>query len=363
MMNKFFLSLLSTSTVSGFEEGGCDLFEAYLKQYVDEHHRDVVGNSIVTLNHKVNSSSILIEAHIDEIGFQVLYIGDDGGVFLRANGGIDMHCVPGSHVEIHGKKGKVNGVIGKTPIHLLKSKDRENVIELSNLWVDTGLDVEDVKKKVRVGDVVSFKSNIELLGGHRISSKALDDKVGVYIVAEVIRHLSNYREHLNCKVTGVATVQEETGCRGVQTSCFSILPDIAISIDVDFATDVLGCPKNKYGDVSLGKGVVISYCLDSDISIAEEMIKIAEEKGIPFQLSARPQATGGTNASRVRFISSGIRTILLGIPCRYMHTPVEMCDLRDVEAAIRLIIEYIKNLSDNQNVIDSAIETIHGSCN
>lgn len=350
MMNEFFLSLLSSSTVSGFEENGCELFENYLKQYVDEHHRDIVGNSIVTLNNQENCDSILIEAHIDEIGFQVLYIGEDGGIFLRANGGVDMHCIPGSQVEIHGKEGTVSGIIGKTPIHLLTNNERDKIIELSNLWVDTGLDVEDVKKKVRVGDVVSFKSNIEFLGEHRITSKALDDKVGVFIVAEVIRYLSNYREHLNCKVAGAATVQEETGCRGVQTSCFSIMPDIAISIDVDFATDVPGCPKNKYGDVSLGKGVVVSFCLDSDISMADEMISIAEEKGIPFQLSARPQATGGTNASRTRFMGSGIRTILLGIPCRYMHTPVEMCDLRDVEAAIRLIVEYIKKLSDTQNI-------------
>jgi len=353
---------LSTSTISGFEEDGCDLFEAYLKQYVDEFHRDVVGNSIVTLNNQENCSSILIEAHIDEIGFQVLYIGEDGGIYLRANGGVDMHCIPGSQVEIQGKEGIVSGVIGKTPIHLLTNNERDKIIELSNLWIDTGLDVEDVKKKVRVGDAVSFKSNIEFLGEYRISSKALDDKVGVYIVAEVIRHLSNYREHLNCKISGVATVQEETGYRGVQTSCFSIMPDIAISIDVDFATDVPGCPKSKYGDVSLGKGVVISYCLDSDIYIADEMIRIAEEKGIPFQLSARPQATGGTNASRARFVGSGIRTILLGIPCRYMHTPVEMCDLRDVKAAIRLIVEYVKNIS-NHGITDSITETIHGSCN
>lgn len=350
MANDFLLSLLSTSTVSGFEQEGCDLFEAYLKQYVEECHRDVVGNSIVTLGNQASSKSILIEAHIDEIGFQVLYIGDDGGIYIRANGGVDMHCVPGSQVEIHGKEGVVNGVIGKTPIHLLMNKEREKIIELSNLWVDTGLDVEDVKKRVRVGDAVSFKSNVEFLGENRISSKALDDKIGVYIVAEAIRRISDSREQLDCNVSGVATVQEETGSRGIQTIGFSIMPDIAISIDVDFATDVQGCPKNKYGDVNLGKGVVISYCLDSDISIADDMIAIAEEKGIPIQLSARPKATGGTNASRVRFIRSGIKTILLGIPCRYMHTPVEMCDLRDVEAAIKLIVEYIKIFSKNQDV-------------
>ena len=353
MAKDFLLSLLSTSTVSGFEQRGCDLFETYLKQYVDKCHRDVVGNSIVKLGCQDGSKSMLIEAHIDEIGFQVLYIGDDGGIFLRANGGIDMHCVPGSHVEIHGKRGKINGVIGKTPIHLLKSKDRENVIELSNLWVDTGLLVEEVKEKVRVGDPVSFKSNTEFLGEHRITSKALDDKIGVYIVAEVIRRLYDCRDGLKCQIYGAATVQEETGCRGVQTSSFAIMPDIAICIDVDFATDVHGCRKNKFGDVSLGNGVVISYCLDSDMSVADKMISIAEEKGIPVQISARPHATGGTNASRVRFLRSGIKTILLGIPCRYMHTPVEVCDLRDVESAIKLIVEYVKSFSDNQSATGS----------
>lgn len=350
--NDFLLSLLSTSTVSGFEQEGCDLFETYLKQYVDECNRDVVGNSIVTLGNQESSTSILIEAHIDEIGFQVLYIGDDGEIYIRANGGVDMHCIPGSQVQIHGKEGIVNGVIGKTPIHLLPNKEREKIIELSNLWVDTGLDAVEVQKSVRVGDAVSFKSNVEFLGEHRISSKALDDKIGVYIVAEAIRRISNNREQLDFKVSGVATVQEETGYRGIQTIGFSIMPDTAICIDVDFATDVLGCQKNRYGDVSLGKGVVISYCLDSDLSVADKMISIAEEKGIPIQLSARPQATGGTNASRVRFIRSGIKTILLGIPCRYMHTPVEVCDLRDVEAAIKLIVEYIKSFSNNQNVTD-----------
>ena len=122
------------------------------------------------------------------------------------------------------------------------------------------------------------------------------------------------------------------------------MPDVSISIDVDFATDVPGCSKTKYGDIRLGGGVVVTCCLDSDMHIVEQLRKIASGKAIPIQYSARPYATGGTNASRIRTVQKGVRTVLLGIPCRYMHTPVEVCDMRDVESAILLVTEYIKSI-------------------
>lgn len=341
-MNDFLFSLLSTPTVSGFESTGSQLFENYIGKYADDFYRDVVGNCIVKLCGS-SSGTMMIEAHIDEIGFQVLHISDDGGIYIRANGGIDLQCLPGSQVEILGANGIIQGVIGKTPIHLLSNQERDKSIELSNLWVDVGLSLDEIKKQVKIGDVVTIKPNAELLGDYRISSKALDDKIGVYIMTEAIKQLSNERKSLTYNVYGVATVQEEVGYRGIKTVCSCLKPDIAISIDVDFATDVPDCPKTKYGDIRLGSGVIVSCCLDSDMSETKIITTMAEKYNIPIQLSARPKATGGTNASRVRFANDGIKTILLGIPCRYMHTPVEVCDMRDVEAAIKLIVEYVKN--------------------
>lgn len=341
-MNDFLFSLLSTPTVSGFESTGSQLFENYIGKYADEFYRDIVGNSIVKICGS-SSNTIMIEAHLDEIGFQVLHISDDGGIYIRANGGIDLQCLPGCQVEILGKRGVIQGVIGKTPIHLLSSQEREKVIELSSLWVDVGMSPDEIKKQVKIGDIVTIKSNAELLGDYRISSKALDDKIGVYIISEAIKRLSNERKSLTYNVYGVATVQEEVGFRGIKTVCSSLKPDIAICIDVDFATDVPNCPKTKYGDIKLGSGVIVSCCLDSDTSETKIITDIAADNNIPIQLSARPKATGGTNASRVRFANYGIKTILLGIPCRYMHTPVEMCDMRDIEAAIKIIVEYVKN--------------------
>ena len=340
MCNEFLKSLLDTPTVSGFETAGSILYGNYLRDHVDECSTDIMGNTYATLNISDELPRIMIEAHIDEIGFQVLYIADDGCIYLRKNGGVDIQCIPGSKVVIYGKTEEIHGVIGKTPIHLQSNQEREKTIELSNLWIDTGLDVHEIKERIHVGDVVALQQNAEMIGRNRITSKALDDKIGVFVVAEVMKRLTSERSSLRCNVQGVATVQEEVGCRGALASGFAIAPDICISIDVDFATDIPGCSKMKYGDIRLGEGVVLTCCLDSDMLIVERLRKIAAEQDIPTQYSARPYATGGTNASRIRTIKHGIRTALLGIPCRYMHTPVEMCDMRDVEAAIRLITHF-----------------------
>ena len=344
MCNEFLMSLLATPTVSGFETAGCKLYENYLREHVDECSIDILGNTYAILNTSKELPRVMIEAHIDEIGFQVLYIADDGCVYVRKNGGIDIQCIPGSKVVIYGNSEEIHGVIGKTPIHLQSNQEREKTLELSNLWIDTGLDTDEVKEKVHVGDVVALKQDAEMIGKYRITSKALDDKIGVYVVAEVMKRLGNERNFLRCNVQGVATVQEEVGCRGAMTCGCIIMPDVSISIDVDFATDVPGCSKTKYGDIRLGGGVVVTCCLDSDMHIVEQLRKIASGKAIPIQYSARPYATGGTNASRIRTAQKGVRTVLLGIPCRYMHTPVEVCDMRDVESAILLVTEYIKSI-------------------
>lgn len=344
MSKEFLMSLLAAPTVSGFESVGSGLYADYLREHVDECSTDVLGNTYASIDVAENLPQIMIEAHIDEIGFQVLYVADDGCVYVRKNGGVDIQCVPGSKVVIFGRNGEIPGVIGKTPIHLQNSQEREKTPELSSLWIDTGLDADEVKERVSVGDVVALRQDAEMLGPHRITSKALDDKIGVYVVVEVMKRLGDERNSLRCNVQGVATVQEEVGCRGAIASGCIIMPDVSISIDVDFATDIPGCSKTKYGDIRLGGGVVVTCCLDSDMRIVEQLRKIASDKAIPIQCSARPYATGGTNASRIRTVQKGVRTVLLGIPCRYMHTPVEVCDMRDVESAISLITEYIKSI-------------------
>lgn len=334
-------SLLQTIGVSGFESQVCKSYLSYVASYVDECDVDMMGNGIAIIKGKSNGKKIMIEAHADEIGFQVLHIGESGFLYVRRNGGIDEQCLPGSKVVVQTRTGDfIPGVIGKKPIHLMSTDDRKRTAEIHQIWVDTGLDIDEVKEKIGIGDPVAFAPSFTYLGQHKISGKSLDNKIGLFIVAQVMKSISKLKNKNT--IGGVATAQEEVGSRGAVTIAYHFNPQIAITIDVDFSTDVPDCTPSRYGNIKLGAGVIIPYNADVCPQLSNEMQTLAKEKNIPFQISARPHATGGTNTSRIQLTQSGIRTISLGIPCRYMHTPVEVCDLRDVKAAIELIIEYIK---------------------
>lgn len=336
--------LLNISSVSGFEHNAGNLFLNYLEPYASHIEKDVMGNSYAYIGSDENESNhvkYMIEAHIDEIGFQVIYINDKGYIYIRRNGGVDLHCIPGSQVVVQTISGEeIVGVIGKKPIHLVNNDDRNKCVELDAVWIDTGLSPDDVKSKVSIGDVVYWKPNLLYLSDKRISSKSLDNKIGVFIVSQILKRLSETKT-LYPPVCGVASVQEEVGCRGAVVCGYNINPDIAICIDVDFATDVPNCPKQKFGDISLGKGVIIHRNLDNNIPLTHTVENIAKKYNIKYQISARPISTGGTNANKIQLSRAGVQTLSLGIPCRYMHTPVELCDLDDVEAAIELVYRLI----------------------
>lgn len=340
-IDKRLLDSLSRSLgVSGFEKEVCSWYLENVTDSVDKCFFDVMGNAYGIISGSGTGKNIMIEAHADEIGFQILHIGENGYLYLRRNGGIDEQCIPGSQVIILTRNGeRISGVIGKRPIHLMTTDDRKRTLELNQLWVDTGLDVEEIKSRISVGDIVAIKPNWQWLGEYRISGKSLDNKLGVLALVKVMETLAKVTSIYN-SVTGVTTVQEEVGSRGVIIAGYNIKPDIAITIDLDFATDVPDCSSNKYGKIDLGSGVVIPLNVDCDIELSKQMENIAKEKGIIYQMSAKPHATGGTNTSRLQLVREGVRTISLGIPCRYMHTPVEMCDMRDVDAAIKLITHF-----------------------
>lgn len=238
----FLERLLNSHSVSGFEEGASRIYEEYVKQY-SSVFRDSLNNCYAVLNPS-SDKQVLVEAHIDEIGFQVTYIDDMGFVYVRQNGGIDCATLPGSIVEIQTSDNKViPGVIGKRPIHIQKPDERMKVLELDELWVDTGLSKENVLELISVGDVVSFRPNFFLIDETRIVSKGLDDKIGVFIIAEVIRRLS--KEKLDIGVCAIATVQEEVGCKGAKVCVENVKPQMAISVDVGFTTDVPNISKKN----------------------------------------------------------------------------------------------------------------------
>lgn len=334
----------SASGVSGFEENITDFFIRETSNCSDVQETDPLGNAYAWLSTSNDSSPIMIEAHCDEIGFQVIHISESGLLYIRRNGGVDEQCLPGSIVTVQtADGGYIEGVIGKKPIHLMSQDDRRRTAEIHQLWVDTGLTPETVKKEVSIGAPVTLSPNFRKLG-NRIVSKALDNRVGLFVISEVMKNL--YGKSLNRSVVAAATTQEELGSRGAVVAAYKCRPQVAITVDLDFATELPDMNPNRYGDVRLGKGVVLPINADVSPKIFKRMVDICEFHGISYQKSARPHSTGGTNISRMQLSREGIETMSLGIPSRYMHTPVEMCDIQDINAAILLLTKFCYEYAD-----------------
>lgn len=347
MDKELLTQLLKSSSVSGYEDEAIGVFIAKAKECRADTHIDVLNNAFAQFGVKSAPITVMIDAHIDEIGFQVNYIDDDGLIYVRKVGLIDDSCLPGSVVEVlTNNGGKIKGVIGKKPIHLSSFDEIKSVPSINNLWVDTGLDSDIIKQQVSIGAPVCFSANPNYLGNNKISSKGVDNKIGVYVLAESMKIVAGNCENLN--VVFVASAQEEIGLRGAQFCAGQVKPDYAITVDVEFATDVPDCPKTLYGDIQLGKGVVLSKNLDSNRAFTKIAEDLAISNGIPHQISAHYIATGDTNSSAIQLLGYGTKTLTLGIPCRYMHTPVEMVDIRDVKSAIDLIEQIIKFIAQRQ---------------
>ncbi|MCB9017991.1 MAG: M42 family metallopeptidase [Paludibacteraceae bacterium] len=341
----FLKRFLSTYSPSGYEMEAARAWQEYVSQFT-KVETDVLCNSVGIINPEAEFR-IMLSGHLDEIGFQVMYISKEGLLYFRKLGGIDALTVPGTEVMVLTRNGKVPGVIGKTPIHLQTATERTKALELDELWIDIGAEnKEDAESKVEIGDPVAVKSNCLFMGENKVMSKALDDKIGAFIVAEVVRVLSV--EDIKVGVYGVASSQEEVGCRGAVTSSYHINPQVGFCLDVGFATDVPNVSEKKYGEMKLGGGAVIRHSADNNIVLVRLLQDVAKEKEIAFQNVTNGSATGGTDTCKIQLAQSGVATALLSIPNRYMHTPVEVCDLRDVDEIIALLVETIRKIDKDR---------------
>jgi endoglucanase len=346
----FLEKLMNCSGPSGFETETAAVFRDYLRGFCDRVATDVTGNTIGVLNEGAGKK-VMLAGHYDEIGFQVVHISDEGLLHIRPVGGIDKLTVPGTMVEVLSeKKGRIPGVIGKKPIHLCSEKEREQPADIKDLWIDIGAENrKDAERKITIGDPVAVKPNFQKLGKNRIMSKGMDDKIGAFVVAETLRELHGKKLHV--AVYGVGTVQEELGLRGACTSAFGIGPDIGFAIDVGFTTDIPGVEKKHLGDIRLGKGPILARNADNNPVLASHLVATAQKHDIPIQRVSGYRASGGTDTAQIQMTRGGVATALVSIPNRYMHTPVEICDLRDVEAAIRLLTETIATFRKDESFI------------
>ena len=346
---KFLSDFMNASSPSGFEEEAAGVFRSYVSGFCAEVRTDVLGNTMGILNPGA-PLRVMLAGHYDEIGFQIVYISDEGLLYFRPNGGIDKLNVPSTEVEVLTTNGRVHGVIGKKPIHLLKASERDVPPELSDMWIDIGAaDRKEAESLVSIGDPVAVCPNFRMLNEHRFISKGTDDKVGAFVVAETLRELS--KRKLNVAVYGVGTVQEEVGLRGAHTSCFGIDPQVGFAVDVGFATDLPDIPKKLLGEIKLGGGPELNRSCDNNPVLGRLIRQVARKHKIAYQETAAHRASGGTDTAQMQMTRAGVATALVSIPNRYMHSPVEMCDLRDVEGAVRLLVESIAALKGDESFI------------
>lgn len=340
----FLEQLLSAPSPSGYEQPAQRLFREYITPY-SQVSSDVLGNVYGFIpGQGKDRPKVMLVGHSDEIGLQVKYIDDKGFIYFAAIGGVDAHLTPGKVVNIQTANGPLTGVIGKRPIHLMDAKDRETVVKLDAQYIDIGAkDKKEAQKLVRVGDCVTFASTFTRLQGDRVASRGFDDKSGAFVVAEVLRLVAAEGKKLPVDLYGVSSVQEEVGLRGGTTSSYTVNPDIGICVEVDFATDQPDVERKHNGEVALGKGPILPRGANINHELFELLYASAQKDKIPVQLTAAPRATG-TDANVMQISRNGVATALVKLPLRYMHTPVEVVALGDLEAAAKLIMATLKKI-------------------
>lgn len=335
----FLDDLLETPSPSGFETRGQRVWRKYITRFADTDSVDEYGNAVAT--YTGGDTEVLVAGHADEIGFIVTQITDDGYVKLERIGGSDRTVTRGQHVEIHAADGSVNGVIGQTAIHM-RDRDGDEYDEIRDQHVDIGADDgEDAAALIEVGDPVTFATTVRDLQGTRIAGRGIDNRIGTWIAAESLRRAAD--RDASTTVHAASTVQEEVGVKGAQMVGFDVDPDAAIAVDVTHAVDDPGSPNNR-GDVELGAGPVVGRGSANHPVVVDVVRDVAESAGIDVQLQASGTRTG-TDADAFYTQRSGIPSLNIGIPNRYMHTPVEVVDLRDLDAAADLIAAFVTDVA------------------
>lgn len=329
--------MLLTASPSGSEEQITALFAEQMCPFVDEITTDANGNCIA--HKKGTGPKIMLMAHADEIGLMISYIDERGFLYFNQIGGIDTNILPGLRVVIQGKQGPVTGIIGKKPVHLQSEKDKGNSLSPDDLWIDiAATNKANALTKVQIGSVATFEPHVQMLTDDIILSKSLDDKIGLAVLLGVAKTIQE--KPTSADLYFVASVQEELGARGAQTVSEAILPEIGIAVDVTPATDHPSTSSVRDGDICLSKGPVIPLGPNMSKGINQSLTSIAEACHIPYQVEAIAKPTG-TDARMIQVAGQGIKTGLVSIPCRYLHTPGEIVSFTDANHAVALLAEYL----------------------
>jgi len=344
----FLEKYLNNAAPTGYEWDGQKLWMDYLKPYVDEFITDTYGTAVAVINPRARYK-VVIEGHADEISWYVNYISDNGLIYVVRNGGSDHQIAPSKIVNIHTKKGIIKGVFGWPAIHT-RSKVKEEPPKPENIFIDVGAKNKKAVEKmgVHVGCVITYPDEFHILNKDKFVCRALDNRMGGFMIAEVARLLHQNKKKLPFGLYITNSVQEEIGLRGAQMIAERINPNVAIVTDVTHDTTTPMIDKKKQGLAKIGDGPVVAYAPAVQQKLRDLITDTAEEKNIPFQRAALSRATG-TDTDAFAYSGMGVASALISLPLRYMHTTVEMVHRDDVENVIKLIYETLLKIKSGES--------------
>jgi len=344
---EFLRRLVNTPSPVGHETRGQRVWLDYAEPFADETFSDAYGNCVAVLN-KGGSPRLMLAGHADEIAMAVNYIDDDGYLYVRKMGGVDAAITKAQRVVIHTRNGPVKGVVGNVAPHLMKLEAEPKPPKIHDLFIDIGAGKrKEAEKLVRVGDPITLVDEFDMLRGDLAVARAFDNRIGTFAVIEALRLLKESKAKLHAEVCAVSNVQEEVGLLGARQIAYSLQPGVALVVDVTHATDYPTVSKMQHGDVKIGHGPTITHGGCNHPEVVTRIEQVAKAKKIPLQHEAMSN-TSGTDTDAIFWTRGGIASGLISLPNRYMHSPVEVVSLKDLEQIPQLLAGFAQSLKKGE---------------
>jgi putative aminopeptidase FrvX len=343
----FLERLVNTPSPVGHEARGQRVWLDYAKKFADTTYSDAYGNCVAVLN-KGGSPRIMLAAHADEIALAVNYIDADGFIYVRKMGGVDAVVAKAQRVIIHTRNGPVKGVVGNVAPHLTKNQEDRKLPKIEDLFIDIGANSEkSAAKLVQIGDPITLEESFQMLRGDLAVARAFDNRIGTFAVAEALRLLTESKAKLHAEVCAVSNVQEEVGLLGARQIAYSLKPDVALVVDVTHATDYPTINKQQHGNIKIGHGPAVTHGGCNHPEVVARIEKLAKANKISLQHEAM-SATSGTDTDVIFWTRGGIPSGLISLPNRYMHSPVELVNLKDLEKIPVLLAAFAASLKKGE---------------
>src|SRR4051794_25872263 len=343
----FLRTLVNTPSPVGHEARGQRVWLDYVAKFADETFSDAYGNCVAVLN-KGGSPRVMLAGHADEIAMAVNYITEDGFIYVRRMGGVDAAITKAQRVIIQTRNGPVKGVVGNVAPHLMKEEKETKTPKIHDVFIDIGAGSrKEAEKLIQIGDPLTLADEFDLLRNDLAVARAFDNRIGTFAVAEALRLLAESKTKLNAEVCAVSNVQEEVGLLGARQIAYSLKPDVAVVVDVTHATDYPNINKAQHGDIKIGGGPSVTHGGCNHPEVVARLESLAKSKKIPLQHEAM-SSTSGTDTDAIFWTRGGIASALISLPNRYMHSPVELVSLKDLEYIPELLSAFAASIKKGE---------------